>query len=59
MKIAHISDLHFTTFFKKSNYGSIQYLLEYALNHNADHIVITGDLTDNADKNDFLILRTV
>ena len=57
MRIAHISDLHFTTFFKKSNLGSINYMLEYAFKHKADHIVITGDLTDNADKNDFLILR--
>ena len=57
MRIAHISDLHFTTFFKRSNIGNISHLLEYALKNKANHIVITGDLTDNADKNDFLILR--
>ncbi len=57
MRIAHLSDLHFTTFFKKSNLGSIDYLLSYALDQKADHIIITGDLTDNADRNDFLTLR--
>ena len=57
MRIAHLSDLHFTTFFKKSNLAGIHYLLNYALKQNADHIVITGDLTDNADEHDFLILR--
>ncbi len=57
MRIAHLSDFHYTTFFKKSNLGGIYYLLKYAIKNNADHIVITGDLTDNADNNDFLILR--
>jgi len=57
MRIAHLSDLHFTTFFKKNNLAGIKYLLEYALNLKADHIVITGDLTDNATESDFIILR--
>ncbi len=57
MRIAHLSDLHFTTFFKKSDLERIQYLLNYAISKNADHIVITGDLTDNATESDFLILR--
>ncbi len=57
MRIAHLSDFHFTTFFKKSNLDVIHYLLKYAVRNNADHIVITGDLTDNADHTDFLILR--
>ena len=57
MKIAHISDLHFTSFFKENNFEIIRYLLKYALKQEADHIVITGDLTDNADKDDFLSLR--
>jgi 3',5'-cyclic AMP phosphodiesterase CpdA len=57
MKIAHLSDLHFTTFFKDNNLANIKYLLDYALEKNADHIIITGDLTDNATDTDFLILR--
>ena len=57
MRIAHISDLHFTSFFKENNLNSIRYLLKYALKKGTDHIIITGDLTDNADRNDFLTLR--
>lgn len=57
MRIAHISDLHFTSFFKDNNLKSIRYLLKYALKQNADHIVITGDLTDNSNREDFLTLR--
>ncbi len=57
MKIAHLSDLHFTTFFKNNNLSDIEYLINYALLQNCDHIVITGDLTDNADSDDFNILR--
>jgi len=57
MRIAHLSDLHFTSFFKENNLKSIKYLLKYAINQNADHIIITGDLTDNADRDDFITLR--
>jgi 3',5'-cyclic AMP phosphodiesterase CpdA len=57
MKIAHISDLHFTTFFSNSNFNRIKHLFSYALSLNPDHFVVTGDLTDNADPNDFEILR--
>jgi 3',5'-cyclic-AMP phosphodiesterase len=57
MKIAHISDLHFSTFFKNSNLQSIKHLLKYIIHSKVDHIVITGDLTDNADPKDFEIIR--
>lgn len=57
MKIAHLSDLHFTTFFKKNNLEKIEYLLKYALRYKFDHLVISGDLTHNADPEDFEILR--
>ncbi|MGB8318439.1 MAG: metallophosphoesterase [Ignavibacteriaceae bacterium] len=57
MKIAHLSDLHFTTFFRKDNLEKIEYLLKYALRNKFDHLVISGDLTHNADPEDFEILR--
>jgi 3',5'-cyclic AMP phosphodiesterase CpdA len=57
MKIAHLSDLHFTTFFRKNNLEKIEYLIKYALRYNFDHMVISGDLTHNADTEDFEILR--
>jgi 3',5'-cyclic-AMP phosphodiesterase len=59
MKIAHISDLHLNTFFKNSNLREIKYLLKYILQQQADHIVITGDLVDNADPKDFETLRNL
>ena len=57
MKIAHISDLHFTTFFRKNNLDKIRQLLKYAFECKFDHMVISGDLTHNADQEDFEILR--
>lgn len=59
MKIVHISDLHLNTFFKNSNLKKIKYLLKRALEMKFDHLVITGDLTDNADPKDFEILRNL
>lgn len=57
MRIAHLSDLHFTTFFSNNNLSQIEHVLRYAINSGADHIAITGDLTDNAVPKDFIILR--
>ncbi len=57
MRIAHIADLHFTTFFKDDNLFQIEKVLRHTIDSGCDHIVITGDLTDNADKKDFGILR--
>ena len=59
MKIAHISDLHLSMFYKDSNLQKIKYLLKYAIAQKPDHIVITGDLTDNAGEKDFDILRNL
>ncbi len=59
MKISHISDLHLSTFFKQNNLKEIEYLLQYVLSQKVDHIAITGDLTNNADPGDFLILRSL
>lgn len=57
MKIAHISDIHLTSFFKKNNLEKTKQLLKYALKHKFDHMIISGDLTHNADQEDFEILR--
>jgi len=52
-----LSDLHFTTFFSNNNLYQIEQTLRYAIEKKVDHIAITGDLTDNADLKDFIILR--
>ncbi len=59
MRIAHIADLHFTTFFRENNLFQIETVLKYAIDSGCNHIVITGDLTDNAEKKDFGILRNL
>ncbi len=57
MLIAHISDLHLNTLFSDSNIRKIERLLDYIVANHADHLIITGDLTDNADESDWLLLR--
>jgi 3',5'-cyclic AMP phosphodiesterase CpdA len=57
MKIIHLSDLHLSTIFKESNLHKIDFALRTILAGEWDHIVITGDLTDNAEPNDFSQLR--
>ncbi|GAB4289986.1 MAG: metallophosphoesterase family protein [Ignavibacteriaceae bacterium] len=57
MKIVHISDLHSNFRFRKPDLKKIRNLFGHISLLNPDHIVITGDLTDNAEKNDFLFLR--
>ncbi len=59
MKIAHISDLHLNTFYSDSNLKQIKQLFKYAVDNRSDHIVLTGDLTDNASEKDFEILRNL
>ncbi|MGE5861590.1 MAG: metallophosphoesterase family protein [Ignavibacteria bacterium] len=59
MKLAHISDLHLNSFYRNSNIRGIKYLLKYALSRDSDHLVITGDLTDNAELSDLKILRSL
>ena len=57
MRIVHLSDLHFTTFFSENNLNQIEQALKFAIELEGDHIVITGDLTDNAVHKDFILLR--
>ena len=59
MKIAHISDLHICSKFKRNNISKTKKLIRHALEKGADHLVITGDLSDNAQEKDFLILRKI
>jgi 3',5'-cyclic-AMP phosphodiesterase len=59
MKIAHISDLHLTTFFNENNLEDIELALQYIYEMDVDHVAITGDLTDNANPGDFILLRNL
>ncbi|MCX7877911.1 MAG: metallophosphoesterase [Ignavibacteria bacterium] len=59
MKIAHISDLHLDLLHKRDNYSKSISLLEYIVSQNPDHIVISGDLTENADSRSFELARNL
>ncbi|MDP4173230.1 MAG: metallophosphoesterase [Bacteroidota bacterium] len=59
MKIAHISDLHICSKLRHSNIKRTRFLLNYIVENNYDHIVISGDITDNAETKDFKIFREI
>jgi len=59
MRIAHLSDLHLCSNYKKSNIVLIKELIEHALNNGAQHFVFTGDITDNAEEKEFLSFREI
>jgi 3',5'-cyclic AMP phosphodiesterase CpdA len=55
--IAHISDLHLNSFYNDSILRQINFLLKHISEKKVDHLVITGDITDNASEKDFEIFR--
>lgn len=57
MKIAHISDLHLNTLYNDSNLQRIKRLIKYISSKSVDHLIISGDLTDNADESDLTLLK--
>ncbi|KAF0153197.1 MAG: metallophosphoesterase [Ignavibacteria bacterium] len=57
MRIAHFSDLHLCSNFKKSNRNKIKEVLDHALENGAQHFVFTGDITDNAEEREFVYFR--
>lgn len=59
MKIAHISDLHIDKTYKRNNYFKTLRLLEYISENNFDHVIISGDLTENAEASAFEIARNL
>lgn len=57
MLIAHISDLHLNSFYNDSIFKRVNYLLKQISEKKADHLIITGDITDNALEKDLEIFR--
>lgn len=57
MLIAHISDLHINSFYNDSNFKRVKFLLKYISEQKVDHLVITGDITDNASEKDLEMFR--
>ncbi len=59
MKIAHISDLHLDKTYKRNNYRKTIQLLEYIADNKYDHVIISGDITENAEASAFEIARNL
>lgn len=59
MRIAHISDLHLCSKHKRNNIAKTKRLIQLAVDSGAQHLVITGDISDNAEEKDFNILREI
>lgn len=57
MLIAHISDLHLNSFYNDSNFKKVKFLIKYISEKKADHLVLTGDITDNASEKDLEMFR--
>jgi len=55
--IVHISDLHLNSFYNDSIFKRVNYLLKQISENKVDHLIITGDITDNASEKDFEIFR--
>lgn len=59
MKIIHLSDLHISKDFNRKNIKKFKFALKHALKKTFDHLVITGDLSDNADEQDYIVIRQI
>jgi 3',5'-cyclic AMP phosphodiesterase CpdA len=57
MKIAHLSDLHLDAKNKQENLYNFQKLLEHISRSSYDHVIITGDITENAEDSAFELAR--
>jgi 3',5'-cyclic AMP phosphodiesterase CpdA len=57
MKIAHISDLHLDAVNKKENLRNTLHLFEYINSNNYDHVIVSGDVTENGDSASFELAR--
>lgn len=57
LNIAHISDLHLNSFYSESNYEKIEFILNFIKKKNVDHLVVTGDIVDNASSLDLQSIR--
>ncbi len=59
MRIVHLSDIHISTLYKKGNITKTKNIIKFALEKSFDHLVITGDISDNSEKRDYLIFRKI
>lgn len=59
MRIIHLSDLHLNGYFKRENIKKFKRALKKAVDTGFDHIVITGDIADDAKESEFILLKKI
>lgn len=59
MKIAHLSDLHICFNYKRNNLWQIKRLIKQIASTGVDHLVVTGDISDNSKEEDFVWFRKI
>lgn len=59
MRIAHISDLHFSFKYKRNNILKTEELIRRSVELGSDHLIITGDISDNSEERDFELLAKI
>ncbi|MEW6506442.1 MAG: metallophosphoesterase [Bacteroidota bacterium] len=59
MKIAHISDLHICINYKRNNLSRVKRLIKQISSSGIDHLVVTGDISDNSREEDFIWFRNI
>ncbi|MCB9207617.1 MAG: metallophosphoesterase [Ignavibacteriales bacterium] len=57
MIIKHLSDLHINPYYNKVNFEKTKFVLENIVNSEFDHLIITGDIAHDADKESFLLVK--
>lgn len=57
LRIAHLADLHLSTEYRRDNLHSVRQTLGHVLQSGVDHVVITGDITANAERRDYHLAR--
>lgn len=59
MRIAHLSDLHLSLTHRRENIRNLRRVLEFLLRSRFDHLVVTGDISANAQEDELQLARTV
>lgn len=59
MRMIHLSDTHVCALFKPENARKLNVLLRRVTNEAFDHLMITGDLTDGADRGSLNTIRNI
>ncbi len=59
MRIIHLSDLHISKDFKRDNIKKFKACIKHISQFSFDHLVITGDLSENAKPEEFKLIRQI